>query len=235
MSDKKIKKKSLVSWGLAALLAILVGAAVYIIMTVLSEDSPRKKRDVAVVTLLKPPPVPVKEKLPEPERIKEVVKKEEIISPVPGPTDEPRNAESDDTPAGENLSLDAEGTAGSDGFGLGAKKGGRSLLAGGGDGMGRLSMMSKFGWYNHIVETEIRKVVMKFLDERGGMPKGKLQAVVRVSLDNKGSVVQYKIIGSSGNHKMDDAVIKSLVNIRISEPPPEGMPRTMNIRVTSHS
>ena len=98
--------------------------------------------------------------------------------------------------------------------------------------MGRLSFLSKFSGYSHIVETEIRKKVMKRLDEDGGIPKGKLQAVVRVSLDSSGSY-KYKIIGSSGNHKMDEAIKQSLAEIKISEPPPDGMPRTMTIKITS--
>ena len=101
--------------------------------------------------------------------------------------------------------------------------------------MGRLSLLSKFGWYTQIVETEIRKKVMKHLDENGGIPRGKLQAVVQVSVNSAGSIVKYKIIGSSGNHKMDEAVNQSIGDIKISEPPPDGMPRTMSIRVTSQS
>jgi TonB family protein len=99
--------------------------------------------------------------------------------------------------------------------------------------MGRVSLLSKYAWYNKVVEMEIRRKVMKRLDDEGGIPKGKLQAVVRVSLDSKGEIVDYKIIGSSGNHKMDNAVKQALGYTRISEPPPEGMPRTMDVRISS--
>jgi TonB family protein len=74
---------------------------------------------------------------------------------------------------------------------------------------------------------------MKRLNENGGIPKGKLQAVVRVSVDGDGAVVAYRIVGSSGNHRMDDAVEQSLGYLKISEPPPDGMPRTMDIKITS--
>jgi len=236
MSDKQKTQQSTVSWGLIALVVVFLGGAAYIIVNVLSGEGPRKRDSVATVTLLKPPPVQVKEKLPEPEPVKEMQKKEEIVDPTQGPKDEPQNNENDNTPAGDKLGLDAEGKAGGDSFGLVGKKGGRSLLSGdGGGGMGRLSLLSKFGWYTQIVETEIRKKVMKHLDENGGIPRGKLQAVVQVSVDSVGAIVKYKIIGSSGNHKMDDAVKQSIGDIKISEPPPEGMPRTMSIRVTSQS
>jgi len=236
MSEKENTQRSTVSWGLIALVVVFLGGAAYTITMVLSGDGPRKRDSVATVTLLKPPPVQVKEKLPEPEPVKEMQKKEEMIDPTPGPQNESQNNENDNTPAGENLGVDADGKAGSDGFGLVGKKGGRSILSGGGgDGMGKLSLLSKFGWYTQIVETEIRKKVMKHLDENGGIPRGKLQAVVQVSVNSVGSIVKYKIIGSSGNHKMDEAVKQSIDDIKISEPPPDGMPRTMNIRVTSQS
>lgn len=230
MSEKQTKTSSPVPWGLIVLMVVLLAAGVYVVKIVLSDDSPRQKSSVTTVTLLRPPPpITVKEKPPEPEPIKEM-KKDEIIDP--GPKNEPQNADNDETPAGDKLGLDADGKAGGDAFGLIGKKGGRSLLAGG-DGLGKFSLLSKFGWYTQIVETEIRKKVMKRLDEEGGIPKGKHQTVVRVSVDSRGDVVGYKIIGSSGNHRMDDAVKEALSRIRISEPPPEGMPRTMSIKITS--
>lgn len=235
MSDTQIKKKSAVPWVFIVLVVLLLGGGIYLVVSVLSDESPRKKSNTSVVTLLKPPPVTVKEKLPEPEPVKEMQKKQEIVDPTQGPQDQPRNADnSDNTPAGDKLGLDAEGTAGGDAFGLVGKKGGRSLLSGGGGG-GVGSLLNKFSWYTQIVETEIRKKVSQQLDENGGIPRGKLQTVVRVSVDDKGVVVQYRIIGSSGNHKMDEAVKQSLGNVRISEPPPDGMPRTMSIRVSSQS
>jgi TonB family protein len=235
MSGKENTQKSTVSWGLIVLVVVFLGGAAFTVTMVLSGDGPRKRDNVATVTLLKPPPVQVKEKLPEPEPVKEM-KKEEMVDPAPGPQNEAQNNENDNTPAGENLGVDADGKAGGDSFGLVGKKGGRSILSGeSGGGMGRLSLLSKFGWYTQIVETEIRKKVMKHMDENGGIPRGKLQAIVQVSVNSAGSIVKYKIIGSSGNHKMDEAVKQSIGDIKISEPPPEGMPRTMSIRVTSQS
>ncbi len=229
MADTANKKSAPQSWGLIALMIVFVVAAVYIVKVVLSEDGPHKKSSVTTVTLLKPPPpVTVKEKPPE--EIKQVEKK--IEQTIEAPQDQPKGPENDNTPAGDKLGLDAEGKAGGDAFGLAGKKGGRSILAGG-DGMGRLSLLSKFAGYTKMVEMEVRKKVMKQLDEEGGIPKGKLQTVVRISVDSNGSIVGSKIIGSSGNNRLDEAVKLSLSNIRISEPPPDGMPRTMSIKISS--
>jgi TonB family protein len=76
---------------------------------------------------------------------------------------------------------------------------------------------------------------MKQIDEGGGIPRGKFQTLARVSVDAQGAIVDSRIIGSSGNHKMDEAVQQSLEGVKISEPPPDGMPRTMNIRISSQS
>ncbi len=78
--------------------------------------------------------------------------------------------------------------------------------------MGRLSLLTKFAGYTHIVETEIYKKVMKRLDEEGGIPRGKLQVVVRLNVNSNGAIVDYRIIGSSGNNKMDEAVKQALNN-----------------------
>ena len=231
MSSKQEKKSQ--PWILISVMIALVGGGVYFFRTILSEDAPRRKDTTATVTLLKPLPPPViKEKPPEPAQVKEVQQKEEIIDP--GLKNEaPNNDSQDSTPAGDNLGVDAEGGAGGDGFGLVGKKGGRSLLAGGSSGFGNSSLLSKFSGYTQMVTTELRKKVMKRLDEEGGIPKGKLQAVVRVSVDIDGKIIAYRIIGSSGNNRMDEAVKQSLGSLKISEPPPDGMPRTMDIKITA--
>jgi len=168
MSDAQDVKSSPKPWGLIAMMVVFLVAAVYIVKMVMSEDGQHKKSSVTTVTLLKPPPpVQVKEKPPE---VKPIEKKEEIIQKIP--QDEPKSAEHDNKPAGDKLGLDAEGKAGSDSFGLAGNKGGRSLLAGG-NGMGRLSLLSKFSGYAQIVETEIRKKIMKRMDTRLGAPPSK--------------------------------------------------------------
>jgi TonB family protein len=235
VSHKQDKKTPVAAWLLLALMVVLAGVAVYVVKAVLSDDSPRKKNFVETVTLLKPPPPPqIKEKPPEPP--KEIPKKEEIVEP--GPKDEsPQKADKpDDAPAGKNLGLDAEGTAGGDAFGLVGNKGGRGILSGGGGGgLGKLSLLSKFGGYTHIAEAEIRKKVLKHLDEEGGIPKGRLSAVARIRLDSAGAIIECKIIGSSGNHNMDDAIKQALDHMKISEPPPDGMPLKMDIKFSYQS
>jgi TonB family protein len=181
---------------------------------------------VHTVTLLKlPPPPPIKEKPPEPkvEEKKEVIKTE----PDQQPQSEERQSE---TPAGEQLGVDAEGSAGSDGFGLVAKKGGRPLIGG---SSGDQSLLRKYAWYTQFLEEEIRKKVREHLDRHGGIPEGNLKIMVRVTLNERGAVTDHAILASSGSHKMDTAVAESLKSLRLREPPPEGMPSTLRLRITS--
>jgi TonB family protein len=52
-------------------------------------------------------------------------------------------------------------------------------------------------------------------------------------LDEGGRVVNYSLYGSSGNDTMDQTVKEALKVTRISEPPPEGMPKAMKIKISS--
>jgi TonB family protein len=75
--------------------------------------------------------------------------------------------------------------------------------------------------------------VIKRLDEEGGIPKGKLQCTVRLSVDKDGQIIDYRITKSSGNTKMDRAIISVLHSCRFSEPPPQEMPKKIDILITS--
>ena len=76
-------------------------------------------------------------------------------------------------------------------------------------------------------------MVRKRLDENGGVPKGKLESIVEIGIDNLGAVMHYRIVRSSGNPSMDEAVKESLKVARISTPPPQGIPKKKNIKITS--
>lgn len=241
-AGKRKKKAGNTSWGASAAVALVfLGGIAFVAHLVLSDSGGRRKTHISTVTLLKPPPPPdVKEKPLEPEIRKEALRREEIIaapeqralSSAPGP-DSPSDA-----PGGSDLGVDSEGGSGSDGFGLVGRKGGRALIGsgppvvGGGPGS-RLSLFAKFGWYTRKIQEEVRGLVKKHFDENGGFPKGKLQTIVKIVVDEKGVVVDSRLVGSSGNPKVDDAVLQSLIRMRLSGPPPEGMPRGMTLRIDS--
>jgi outer membrane biosynthesis protein TonB len=236
---KKHKKASYQTWLVPGIigLAFLVGIG-FLVKVVSTDTGPRKKEQISTVTLLKPPPE-VKEKPPEPEVVKEIPK-DTMTAPMesPQPQNQAQDQQQDAPPAGADLGVEGDGAAGSDGFGLVAKgKGkGRDITlggGGGGGGMNKLALMSKYGWYTSKIQDEIKKQMRALLDKTGGMPKGKFQATVRIQLDAKGSVVKYQLVASSGNDKMDEALKGSLPGLRMSQPPPDGMPAGMTLRIVS--
>jgi len=239
MALRKKKKQEKNPWlGTAVVLLIFAGLIGLLAKTLLSGGSSGPKKQIQVITLIKPPPPEVKEKPPETEVPKEAPK-EVMETPVEAPTpqNQPDSAADDSPPAGENLSVDGEGGAGDNAFGLGAKKGGRAITlggtGGGGGGLSRLSLLSKYSGYSHKMQTDIEKGVKKVLDQSGGRPKGKQQTLVKLTLSPDGTVLKYTIVGSSGIDRLDAAFRTALNGLRLSEPPPEGMPSSMTLRITT--
>ena len=233
-NKKQQEKKWLIPILVLGVFAALFGG---LIKMVLSESGAKPQKQVQVINLIKPPPE-VKEKLPEPEVPKEVPKQTiETPSEAPAPAD---NSPADDSPpAGDNLAVDGDGGAGDNAFGLGAKKGGRAITlgsgggGGGGGGMNRLSLLSKYGGYSRLMQADIEKKVKKVLEQEGGRPKGKQQTVIKLTLSPDGSILKFAIVGSSGVERLDSAFRSALNGLRLSEPPPDGMPSTMMLRITT--
>ncbi|MBL0700670.1 MAG: TonB C-terminal domain-containing protein [Desulfosarcina sp.] len=221
MKKKSSPKIYLIIFCVAFIL-ITVGGTIAMLKKLSNFEGHKVKRQIQMVKLLKPPPPPkIKEKFPEPE-----VKKEEMIEPEEIPPEEVPEQASDDAPAGDELGLDAEGGTGSDGFGLAAKKGGRSIIGGGGAN----SFLRKYAWYTKILEDEISRLLVK----TGQSFPGDLKTYVRIELNEDGRIGKYKIYGSSGDSNMDRAVQKALSLITcLKEPPPDGMPRCIKIMISS--
>lgn len=233
MQKHKKKSSPKAVWFVSGFVVVaLLGACAFMVSLMMSEDGPKRKNQISTVNLLKPPPPPVvKEKPPEPEpEIKKKQEIKEIVDAGPQKSHPDEQQKNDDKPPGKQLGLDAEGTAGSDGFGLVGNKGGSALIGGGGGGN---SLFQKFGWYNQMLQDELHRRVRKKLDENGGIPKTKLQTIVQITLDSTGRIKEYHIISSSGDRKMDSAVEEALKVTTIAQPPPEGMPKGMKIRITS--
>src|SRR5262245_757872 len=116
---KSILPVLLIGGGIAA----LGFCSVLLVRSFLAGEAPAPKKLVQEIKVIRPPPP---EELPPPPP---PPPEEEVDLNEPEPQPDP--VASNEPPPG-NLGLDAEGSAGSDGFGLMGRKGGRDLLGSGG-------------------------------------------------------------------------------------------------------
>ena len=224
MTSPQKKKFKLVWLGYAAMLLVFLVVGGWLLKTFLFADDPQGRRKVHMVTLVKPPPPPPppKEEPPPPEP------EEELIPPEPEPLADTPDDSADDSPASENLGVDAEGTAGGDSFGLVGNKGGRGLIGG---GLGESSLLRKYAWYTRMVQDEIRRELKAKLEKNGGWPDKGQNAKVKIVLDPTGLIVDFSLVTSSGDKILDQTVLAVLPNVRMREPPPQDMPLALFIRV----
>lgn len=208
------QKQKLYRYVPAALGGVVVAAVVALMVWFavgMMENKPEgPKRQVAqVVKIVRPPPPPDEPPPPPPP--------EKVDEPLPQDTPEP--APSDDSPA-EQLGLDADGSAGGDGFGLAARKGGRDLVGSG----------NAFGWYTSL----LKDTILDSLSENEKVRRGSYQVTVRVWLTGEGKVERIKLAGTSGNRDLDQAIEQALTRVsRVREAPPLEMPQPVTLRIVS--
>lgn len=197
------------------LLALLIAGAVYYLQSQFEKPVQSKKQVQQIVVVQPPPPPPKIEKPPEPEKI------EEKIEPVdPEPEPEPENLpDVDDTPPAGDLGLDADGSVGSDGFGLVARKGGKGLLSG-----------NPNAWYGNI----IRNQMLDLLSSHEELRRTRYSATVRLWVNREGNVKRFELIKSSNDPEVDKSLQLTLSKLkRISQAPPSGMTQPVELRITS--
>ncbi len=196
-----------------AIVGLLVGLLLLIRNWMASAPAPSKPV-AQEVRIIRPPPPPPDVKPPPPPPPEEEV---DVPEPEPQP-DTPNN----DPPPGEQLGLDADGSAGSDGFGLAARKGGRELVGSGG---------SVYAWYAGLVKGEI----LDRLSDDDRIRRGAYSVSVRVWVSADGSVERVRLGQSTGDRDRDRAIESALSGQRISKSPPADMPQPINIRIVSRA
>jgi len=195
--------------------AILVALIIYGISNFKQESDGRPQKKIQPITLLKPPPPP-----PPPPKIEKPPEPEKIEEKIPEPDPEPENLpDVDDAPPADSLGLDADGSAGSDGFGLAARKGGRGLLSG-----------NPHAWYGNIVKNLIQVVISEVDDLR----RTRYTATVRIWVDKQGNVTRYELVRGSNDARIDDKLQMTLAKLkRINKAPPVGMKQPIKLRITN--
>ncbi|WP_024298152.1 energy transducer TonB family protein [Methylomicrobium lacus] len=216
---KWLKRLPLIIGGV---LTLLIAVGVYYIQG-LFEKPLQAKKQVQQITVLQPPPPPPpppEQKPPEPEPEPEKV-------PEPEPEEEPAPAPDEaEQPPGEELGVDAEGGAGSDGFGLVGKKGGRGLLGGSGG--------SAILWYGGQVKRRLDDELQGLLaDTSAG--KAAYSVLLNVWMGKDGRIERTELASGSGKSDVDQSIREALPKLHFSlaKSPPDNMPQPLKIKVTS--
>jgi protein TonB len=213
------------SWVRTAVFGLMVmailAAVVLLMMSFLAKPAGKSKGVQHVALLKQPPPPPPKppEKPPEPPKVKDEVKIDQPKD-VPKP-DEPKAA--DDKPASDKpLGVDADASAGSDGFGLAANRGGRDLLTtGGGKGV----------YYSGLLQ----RAFFDALTRNRRILKDEFRVVVRVWFGDDGRVEKADIVNGSGNAQVDEQIQLTLLEMNpLKDVPPASM-RPMQVRLSNRS
>lgn len=162
------------------------------------------------ITMIRPTPPPEVPPPPPPE--------EKIEQPIEQPEPEQAPDTADAAPA-ESLGLDAEGAAGSDGFGLAARKGGHDLVGTG---------TAPFKWYTNLIASKLQECLSD--DER--IRKGSYKANIKVRVAPDGHLEVVDLLGTSGSPEKD-AAIRSLKKCSTGESRPLEMPQLATIQIVS--
>jgi protein TonB len=196
--------------GGVAIVAIVVLGLIWLIRSMQEKPDGPKRQVAQVVKLIRPPPPPPEPPPPPPE--------EKIEEPLPQET--PEETPPDEAAPAEQLGLDAEGVAGSDGFGLAARKGGRELGLGG----------AAFGWYTG----RLKDAILDMLSEDERIRRKKYQLTVSVWVGGDGKVERIKLDSTTGDREVDDAIERRFQGMQqMADPPPLEMPQPVILRIVS--
>jgi periplasmic protein TonB len=192
------------------IVAVVLAGLIWLINGVLTKKESAKRQTVQIVKIIRPPP-PLEQPPPPPPP------PDKVEQPLPKDTPE---AKPDQTP-NQPLGLDADASAGSDGFGLAARKGGQDLI---GSGAGA------FAWYTNILKNSVLDTLSD--DER--IRRGNYSVIVRLWVTADGQVERVALDQASGNKDLDGHIQQALAHLKhIREPPPLEMPQPITLRIVS--
>lgn len=223
---------------IGVVLVIAVAVAIFFFRD-LFQKAPSSKRTVQQITVVQPPPPPPpppppEQKPPEPEIKEEKIEEPKPEEPEPEPEQEPEpEPDAPEAPPGDQLGVEGDGGAGSDAFGLQARKGGRSLTEGGGHHIGG-SGGSVVHWYGGQIKRTLEDELHTLLADTHAR-KNTYMVVLSIWITPEGRLGRAELSSSSGKAEVDQAIREALPKLRLemSKPPPQSMPQPVKIRVHS--
>ena len=213
--------------ALGAVVLVALAAAAFLFLGGKGESKGKPAPKVNIVPVLPPPPppppppptpppAPPEPVEPPPDAPEFVEEKAPEAAPEPEAPDEP-------APMGSNI----QGDGPPDGFGL-TGRGGGGLIGGRGkkDGGGG----TRFGWYAGRVQGAVTSALRTHRATRSA----RLTVKARIWVDPTGRVTRASIEGSTGDPEIDQALQQEiLTGIRLPDPPPEGMPMPIVMRINA--
>jgi protein TonB len=195
------------------IVAVVLIGLVWVINNFLSKkpDGP-KRQTLQIVKLIRPPPPeqpPPPPPPPPPDKVEQ-----------PLPKDTP-DQKPDQAPPDQPLGLDADASAGADGFGLASRKGGQDLIG---------SSAGAFASYTNMLKSSVLDTLSD--DER--IRRGNYSVVIRIWLANDGRVERVAVAQPSGNKELDGYIQQALAHLpRMQEAPPLEMPQPVTLKIVS--
>jgi periplasmic protein TonB len=191
--------------------ALAMLGLIWLVNNVLGKKSDGPKRQtLQIVKLIRPPPPEQPPPPPPPP--------DKVEQPIPKDTPDQKP---DQAPADQPLGLDADASAGGDGFGLAARKGGQDLVG---------SSAGAFAWYTNLLKGSVLDALSD--DER--IRRGSYSMVVRVWLASDGRVERIAVAQPSGNKELDGYIQQALTHLtRMREAPPFEMPQPVTLKIVS--
>jgi len=212
MSEQK-KWIRFAPWIVGVVGIVVVIAIALWVHSLIPDETVQQKKMVQQITMITPPPPPPPEvKPPEPEEPE--IKDEEVVEDTP---EEPMPDAAEDTPAGDDLGVDAEGGAGGDSFGLVGRKGGRGLLAGGSG-----------------YTSKVQRAISDAITENKKLRRLEYAAILKIWIDDSGAIDRYDVSIASG-----DSEARQYIELALSKMdtrmdiPPKDMAQPIKLRIRS--
>jgi periplasmic protein TonB len=222
------KHRVTVGCGLIAVIA----AAVWFIRKQTSQISQSHVEQRLIIVSLPPPSVAPPPLRPQPPTVPTESEQKMIVQePVAETESKPDQAAKSEAPPSDSpgLGTSIQGDGSANGFGLQA---GNSLGIGTG-GAGNASgsaRRSRWGWYAGQVQSAISQALQSDKTTRNA----DFRIEARIWEDRTGRITRARIARSTGNAALDNAITNDvLVGLILQEPPPDGMPMPIMLRLTA--
>jgi len=170
-----------------------------------------------------PPPPPSQAPPPPAENDDKMISQEPVDAMETKPDDSAKAAPADNSPG---LGTSIQGEGGADGFGLHA---GNGLGAGRGPTISHHNN-SRWGWYAN----EVQSTISQALQSNDLARTATFRVVARVWADESGRITRARLARSTGNAALDGVLTNQiLVGLILQDPPPDGMPMPIVLRLTA--